>query len=250
MTNRNDTMPEKVKTTPANDNHNPSKIIMKPHNHKAKITYRSGPSTRNRTKCNQMQYDEIIYKRPIELQQTPINIHSPTTYVHPSTVRKKRLELTSLLKNKLNKIDTKIYLVYMDNNNDYSQFNNCKTKQLQPETMPPKSSRATSKPKTAYQAMLQRGIDGYMAEKQPDSSKKKANSNTQLKTPDKPRTHPDEDGTPPSSNITNNNATEQPLPDSDEETEEEYQKRIENEKLEDEEARATTRDSLTDEEKR
>ena len=250
MTNRNDTMPEKVKTTPANDNHNPSKIVMKPHNHKTKITYRSGPSTRNRTKCNQMQYDEIIYKRPIELQQTPLNIHSPTTYVHPSTVRKKRLELTSLLKNKLNKIDTKIYLVYMDNNNDYSQFNNCKTNQPQPETMPPKSSRTTSKPKTAYQAMLQRGIDGYMAEKQPDSSKKKANSNTQLKTPDKPRTHPDADGTPPSSNITNNNATEQPLPDSDEETEEEYQKRIENEKLEDEEARATTRDSLTDEEKR
>lgn len=90
------------------------------------------------------------------------------TYVHHSMLRKKRLQITNLIKQKLLYIDTKLYLTHLKQNYNHPQFNNCTTEQKHQRNTITAMSKAT-KTKSPYQEMLQRGIDGYMAEEQPDS---------------------------------------------------------------------------------
>ena len=97
--------------------------------------------------------------------------------------------------------------------------------------------------------MLQRGIDGYMAEKQPDSHSKVKKSNQNTTPTQTTRTKKDE-GTPPASNVRDKASNEHPLPESDEETEEERLKRTEEERPEEEEARKMVQEMRTDEEKK
>ena len=101
-------------------------------------------------------------------------------------------------------------------------------------------SKAT-KAKSPYQEMLQRGIDGYMAEKQPDSV-----------TTTKPASTTPGDATPPLScsrknkNKNDNNDYES----EEEETEAERQKRIEEEAAEEKEAWDNRHKFLNEEEKK
>ena len=115
--------------------------------------------------------------------------------------------------------------------------------------MATKSTKAKTKAKSPYQEMLQRGIGEYMEEKQPDSHNKAKRSDKTETPTQTPRTNKDE-GTPPASNVRDKAANEQPLPESDEETEEERLKRTEEERIEDEEARKMVQEMRTDEEKK
>ena len=145
----------------------------------AKVTYRAGPEKGERTKRNQLQKHNIIYMRPKIENNITTTLQIPMPYVHLSMFKNKRINIKSLIRKKITNLHTDLYSNYINSNDNHSQYNYCRkqqTSKAKPTNSMP-SKVTSSKAKSPYQEMLQRGIDGYMNEKQPDSVIAANNSN-------------------------------------------------------------------------
>ena len=206
-----------------------------------KIAYRSGPDYKVRTKRNQIQ--QLTHKgmetTESKTDQKTNKFMEPMTYVRPRIVKNKRINPNMTIKKLVLTLHMRLYSKIKQIKHNHSQYFYCTAAQSKITAMVNKTSKGKSSTKSPYQEMLQRGIDGYMAEKQP-------NSNNTNKVPS--GTPGNE--TPPLSNSTTTSKSTNEYESEEEETEEERNKRIEEDAEEEKLAWDTRHDSLTEEEKR
>ena len=225
----------------------------------SKITYKAGPDKKKRAKYNQFQSNQhddarCTYQRP-SLKPNISGI--PMTYIQYHTLQNKRLAHKSLIKQQLQNLYVQIKMLYKNKFNEHIDHNFYikKPTQLQ-NKQTDKTEMATStaskkSPNHTLQSMLQKGIDGYMREKNPSKTNKRV---TRSSTKTNAGAVSASDASSTNSTPTKNNktkATEIPLPSSDDESSEaEKERLLQEEAKEQEEALALAKANLTEEEKR